>query len=103
MVTPTAFYRIKYDWVVHVVTKVTRTALENVSRIQKGPIMFSDKVWPHLSPTKSARASVDPIPLSTQAGMVMESGSIFAPDGASCHQQGQLGIRVVEGDGDVPW
>lgn len=35
--------------------------------------------------------------------MVMESGSIFAPDGASCHQQGQIGIRIVEGDGEVSW
>jgi len=33
----------------------------------------------------------------------MESGSIFAPDGASCHQQGQTGVRIVEGDGEVAW
>lgn len=44
VVTPTALYRIKYDWVVHVVQKVTRTELRDLSRIQKGPIMFSDKV-----------------------------------------------------------
>jgi len=38
-----------------------------------------------------------------KAGMVMQTGSIFAPDGSNFHKQGLLGVRVVEGSEEVSW
>jgi len=74
VITDAALYRIKYDFQEKAVEKVTRTEFGLITRIQDGPLMWGDKV-----------------------ALAMSAG-----DRAS-DRQGFPGVRIVEGNEEVPW
>jgi len=72
-VTDRAMYRIKYDFQTQTIEKTTRIPFLDISRVQHGPLMWSDKV-----------------------AAAMKTG-------AERDRQGLPGVRIVQGAEEVSW